>query len=515
SSVCNDNSGNVYVGGMYASNPCYIGNDSLQCVPMPPQRGFFLAKYNSSGSIQWLHGYKGTNEDSLNAGISDMAYDAANNYIYVCGSFSGSGNIDSVSLSAAGGTYILLAKFDLNGNCIWAKKAGGAGCGSFATALCVDADGNIIITGENLCSATFDTITVPAGFFLAKYDGNGNCLWAKKKFNQNMSAQGFDALLFELKAYGTDIIGFGGFTLDTLTVDTTTVQSNYANGQYLLIRFDSIGNTKWAKGCAGDFTGSGIGLAEDSSGNSYITGSFAPSAIFENDTLYNNSGDLFFAKYNSSGNFAWAIQAYATANTLGNALAIGNNNAIYLTGAFQDSATFGNNTIISTGTISDMFVARYDASGNYIGVVQVAEAGGASISLDSNNSIYVTGTFRNTATFGTNPSITSYGFSDIFVAKIDGITGEEEAPRLSGSNQLFIYANPTTGICNVTIPNEFKHEKDLTLQIFDNTGKLLQQIPVQMDNEKVRLNLEQEARGVYHITLSNGRKKYNGTIVFE
>ena len=83
------------------------------------------------------------------------------------------------------------------------------------------------------------------------------------------------------------------------------------------------------------------------------------------------------------------------------------------------------------------------------------------------------------------------------------------------NNQLIIYANPNQGKCNITIPDEFQHEKNLTLSIFDNNGKLIQQIPVQMNENKIKLNLQAEAKGIYNVTLSNGSKSYNGKIVFE
>ena len=83
------------------------------------------------------------------------------------------------------------------------------------------------------------------------------------------------------------------------------------------------------------------------------------------------------------------------------------------------------------------------------------------------------------------------------------------------SNSLVIYANPNEGKCNITIPDEFKHEKNLTLSIYDNTGKLIQQGTVEMNEDKVRVNLEAEAKGIYNVTLSNGKKNYGGKIVFE
>ena len=83
------------------------------------------------------------------------------------------------------------------------------------------------------------------------------------------------------------------------------------------------------------------------------------------------------------------------------------------------------------------------------------------------------------------------------------------------SNQLFIYANQTTGKCNITIPDEFQNEKHLILYIYENSGKLIQQQSIETDSEKFRMNLEEEAKGIYNIVLSNCKKNYNGKIIFE
>ena len=65
------------------------------------------------------------------------------------------------------------------------------------------------------------------------------------------------------------------------------------------------------------------------------------------------------------------------------------------------------------------------------------------------------------------------------------------------------------------MPDDFVNEKNLVLSIYDNTGKLIQQKTLEMDDGNIKLNLEQEAKGVYNIVLSNKKKSYNGKIVFE
>ena len=149
-----------------------------------------------------------------------------------------------------------------------------------------------------------------------------------------------------------------------------------------------------------------------------------------------------------------------------------------------------------------------------MGVRHVGSAGGKSVVIDSSGSVYVAGGLYNSATFGSNPTITSLGMNNIFVAKSTAITGIGEEGKFT-NNHLLIYANPTAGTCNVTIPEEFQREKNLILQVFDNTGKLLQQTRVEMQQKKIKINLEEEAKGIYNVILSNGIKNYSGKIVFE
>jgi predicted neuraminidase len=62
---------------------------------------------------------------------------------------------------------------------------------------------------------------------------------------------------------------------------------------------------------------------------------------------------------------------------------------------------------------------------------------------------------------------------------------------------------------------DFINEKNLTLSIYDNSGKLIQQKTLEMKDGNIKLNLEQEAKGIYNVVLSNKKKSYNGKIVFE
>jgi len=79
---------------------------------------------------------------------------------------------------------------------------------------------------------------------------------------------------------------------------------------------------------------------------------------------------------------------------------------------------------------------------------------------------------------------------------------------------IVIYPNPTTGMCTITIPDEFLYESNLTLSIYDNTGKLLQQIEINNGAEDFSLKLDHRAKGIYMVVLSNGKKSYKGRVMF-
>jgi hypothetical protein len=43
----------------------------------------------------------------------------------------------------------------------------------------------------------------------------------------------------------------------------------------------------------------------------------------------------------------------------------------------------------------------------------------------------------------------------------------------------------------------------------------MQIVPVAIIEDKVQINLQEEAKGIYFIKLSNGAKSYSGKIIFE
>ena len=114
-----------------------------------------------------------------------------------------------------------------------------------------------------------------------------------------------------------------------------------------MAKYDASGDLVWAKRAGGSSFDLGIGIAVDGARNSYVTGLFGGSATFglgeTNQTTLTSagSGDIFVAKYDASGDLVWANRAGGTSDALGNGIAVDGAGNSYVTGCFQGSATFG------------------------------------------------------------------------------------------------------------------------------------------------------------------------------
>ncbi len=160
-----------------------------------------------------------------------------------------------------------------------------------------------------------------------------------------------------------------------------------------------------------------------------------------------------------------------------------------------------------------MFLTRYTSNGNCLGVRHFGQASGGRVVIDNAGNPICSGGFQNTVSIG-SLNFTSNGYVDVYIAKSDIITGIGGEGRIT-NNQLIVYANPNQGKCNITVPDDFLNEENLILSVFDNNGKVIQQKNIDMNEKSIKLNLVAEAKGVYNVTLTNGKKWFSGRIIFE
>src|SRR5205085_938950 len=108
------------------------------------------------------------------------------------------------------------------------------------------------------------------------------------------------------------------------------------------------------------------GIATDANGNAYITGYFSSDITFGNITLTDTSNNrtLFLVKYDSSGDVVWATRVGGSSN-VGNSVVTDVFSDVYLTGSYKDTIIFGNDTLLNSGQ-GDIFIAKYDSSGQVL-----------------------------------------------------------------------------------------------------------------------------------------------------
>jgi uncharacterized protein (AIM24 family) len=165
-----------------------------------------------------------------------------------------------------------------------------------------------------------------------------------------------------------------------------------------------------------------LGLSHDTDGNIYMTGSFKSTADFGDDISLTSNGstDIFVVKYNSSGEIIWAVNFGGTGDDEGQDIFVDDDGYIYVTGSFNAQVSFGDIDLSSNG-FNDMFLTKLDQEGNAEWAVKAGGSfldKGNSLSVDNDGNIYVTGDFSFSATFETI-NIVSNGSNDAFLAKYD------------------------------------------------------------------------------------------------
>jgi Secretion system C-terminal sorting domain len=483
--VATDAYGNVYQTGIFNS---VISFGAYTLTPASTSFDVFIVKYNNVGVVQWAKRAGGTGSD-VPAGLSVL-----DGNVYVSGTFENTMNFNTPSATgtneviSAGGKDIFLAKFDDQGNFIWAKRCGGSDVTGEGGGKLAIAQSSIYIVGSFETSMNFNTpsststntLTTTSSTdqdaFVAKFDTTGNFVWARKiGGNGTQSGIGITAIDTSVYISGSTISNPTYFYLNAIGSNAITLNGNTGRATFLA-KYNSSGLVQWAK------LGVGFGVKWASSisvidTSVYICGIFEDSLLFNvpsvsiNDKIYGAGGyDAFLAKYNTSGTFVWAKRAGSASIYTEQATAIvALDSSVYICGQFQDTANFntpsasGSNEIIeSTGGVlssSDGFVAKYNNMGN---VQWLKRMGGSSGDYCNDiavtpTSIYAIGGFGGTANFNTpissgNDTLSTVALRESFITLFStsafctpSINITASATTICAGTSVTFTATPTNG----------------------------------------------------------------------
>lgn len=417
-SIATDSSGNVYTTGIFEGSVTF-GTTTLTS---KGERDIFVAKQDSSGNVAWAKSFGGTNDDY---GKSIVIDNSGN--IYATGFISGLGSatFGTTNLTSNGLDDMFVTKLDSKGDVVWAKNFGSTQDDG-GTCIATDSNGNLYTAGYFQNKATFGTTTLTSQnstneIFVAKHDSSGNVLWAK-----GFGGTGLDNVT-SISSDGNGNTYITGSFTQSISFGNTTLTSK-GNTDFFVTKLDSKGDVVWAKSFGNQTPDVATSITTDSSNNIYITGGFSGSLTlagsgspYGSATLTSKGkSDIFFAKLDSNGLVIWAGNVGGSGNDAGTGITINSSGNLYLTGSFADTVTFGTNKLTSQGT-SDIFVANFDTSFlNFVSAIGMGGSGadqGRAITTDNNGNIYTTGSFSNIAPFGTK-LLASKGSQDIYVAKL-------------------------------------------------------------------------------------------------
>jgi len=237
-------------------------------------------------------------------------------------------------------------------------------------------------------------------------------------YNWARSPNSSEGIGISVDANGSNYVT--GYFQGTVTFGKIKLTS-FGGYDIFITKYDPAGNCLWTKQAGGSDFDCGKGISVDHDGNIYIIGTFRGAASFGTVNLTGDgSDDIFIAKYDTYGNCLWAERAGGKNQDDCLGLSVDDNCSSYITGYFQDTASFGDVRLTSPGT-RDIFIAKYDTHGNCIWANQTGggnQSMGLSISGDSGKNIYLTGSFQGPAKFGTS-QLNCSGKSDIFISKYD------------------------------------------------------------------------------------------------
>lgn len=127
-----------------------------------------VMRFSPAGDLVWGMQTGSTVKDEGQA----VALDSAGNVIIAAAT---NGTLGGPML----GTYdVALLKYDSAGTLLWTRKFGTSAV-DWGYGVATDANGDIYVTGQTSGSLT-GTKTTPAGFYITKYDRNGNFVWVEE-----------------------------------------------------------------------------------------------------------------------------------------------------------------------------------------------------------------------------------------------------------------------------------------------------------------------------------------------
>ncbi|MCD4697507.1 MAG: T9SS type A sorting domain-containing protein [Bacteroidales bacterium] len=306
----------------------------------------------------------------------------------------------------------------------WLVKFEGNSAFAWVIGMRTDNSGNVFTYGYASNELQYFGQPVEKGLFISKQNGKGDIIWLNH-LPDAIEHYGYGSYI-EIDKLSQSVF-ITGTIYNPLIIPGITILIPGENGSIFIIKYDFDGNYQWS--LQEDFRGDLLCLTPDYSGNIILSGAFDGTINIGNTILTGAGGDdIFISKYNTNGEFQWAIRAGGDEGPDYSGLvstdAMSN---IYLTGEFTSENI----------TIDNYPITLEEGDGNIIfaklapdGVVQwVTSKAGSTISdwdcwptgikTDAQGYSYIKGWHGDSTYFDNFMLRSPYCYYSYFIAKFD------------------------------------------------------------------------------------------------
>lgn len=515
--------GDLYVAGSF-SNFVTIGNTQLLSTGGTDG---FVAKWSPvTNSFVWAYRFGGSDNDQVTAvALNGSRVYLAGTFFSPIASF-GNISINNASGFTTVGTDAFVAKLTDAGpgaGFNWAQQLGGAGQDA-ATALV--ANGTDVYVGGHFASptASFGSLTLTnstssptfADGFVAKVVDAGTSTsvsWAKPitgpaaKYVNALAVSGTS--VYATGYFGGLSVSFGGSNLPN---------SGGTANAYVAKIADAGASSTWQWALQAGGTGRDVSTAIAVSGSRvYVAGSFSSAAMPLGSLSITNAdaggtSDAFVAAVADAGSTAtwqWAQQAGGTSDDQATVLTTFGTNGLYLAGTFTSGAITVGTTSFAAASGSALVASLTDAgataTANWTqrGGATAPNADAACLAL-TGAKLYVAGSFRSTATFGSQTlTSTTAGAANFLASLTDANVTATAAARNTLPFELA--PNPAHSATNVHLSG-VPGISTTTIALLDALGRAVRTATVALPAAGLRheFSLTGVSPGIYTVHVTAG-----------
>jgi hypothetical protein len=451
-----DAQNNIYLIGYFTNKVTFNGNTYDA---NGSGQEIFVAKINSNGDFSWFRRV-GSSGNDYATGIK-----LNGSSLFLTGYYPGElctfGDNITLNNSAPGTSDAFLLELNTdNGNINNVIRIAYGNGGQIPTDITIDHNSNIVISGYVVGNGNTSffiggshTITCngPVNYFLLQLNTTFAINWLK-----HYTADDGNNNLYSIDVDETGYY-IAGMNRGTLNLDISSLTSQGSAQDMFLYKTNFEGQGQWLRSIKGSAKDVSQFATSDKKGNIYISGYYASNDLTVDSTAtlksnrtvpYNNSNDIFYAKYNSVGTLQWFNVAGSAGDDKLTRLNA-HDKYFIIAGQFGGDISYNNEILSPKGGV-DALGMVHDDQDNLLYAISAGGTGtdaAQTCLIDNHGNYILIGEFNSPKIYfspDNTLSITSPNTSGVFIAKYKSrsISIISSPILCAGTNTGSITANP-------------------------------------------------------------------------